>query len=247
MQDLSLYKDITRGDMPGDSIQIDTGHVSKAKLIYPLLRRDLDKILAENKKVVVAVCGGSGVGKSEIGSLLAHFLNEDKIKTYLMSGDNYPQRIPAENDAKRLEVYEAGGRPALEAYLGSPEEIDFAKVNSIIAAFKRGEEQIELKRMGRTPDEIYFETLSFSATRVLIIEWTHSCSDYLEGVDIPILLNSTPEETLAHRRARKRDEGTDSPFTMLVLEIEQEQLKRQAHKAKIIVSKQGRLLSYEEL
>jgi len=65
-------------------------------------------------------------------------------------------------------------------------------------------------------------------------------------VDIPILLNSTPEETLAHRRARNRDGKTDSAFTMLVLELEQNLLKSQAHKAKIILSKSGELLSYSE-
>jgi hypothetical protein len=81
---------------------------------------------------------------------------------------------------------------------------------------------------------------------VLVIEWTHGNSDNYEGVDIPILLNSTPEETLAHRRARNRDGKTDSAFTTLVLELEQNMLKSQAHKAKIIVSKAGELLSYKE-
>ena len=83
-------------------------------------------------------------------------------------------------------------------------------------------------------------------TQVLILEWTHGNSDYVSGVDVPILLNSTPEETLAHRRARARDKGVDSPFTTLVLEIEQEKLKRQAHKAKIIVSKSGEVISYDQ-
>ena len=66
------------------------------------------------------------------------------------------------------------------------------------------------------------------------------------SVDIPVLLNSTPQETLAHRRARNRDGATDSPFTMMVLELEQAMLEHQAPKAKIIISKSGELLSYEE-
>jgi alpha-galactosidase len=65
-------------------------------------------------------------------------------------------------------------------------------------------------------------------------------------VDIPVLLNSTPEETLAHRRSRNRDGKIDSPFTMRVLEIEQQMLHSQANKAKIIISKQGELLTYDE-
>ena len=103
-----------------------------------------------------------------------------------------------------------------------------------------------MKRMGRTPDALWFDEVDFSDTQVLILEWTHGNSDYLCGVDIPILLNSTPEETLAHRRARARDKGVDSPFTTLVLELEQAKLVRQAHKAKIIVSKAGELISYAD-
>ena len=205
---------LPHGDMPGDKIQIEQSHIDKAETIYPVLRS-----LLPDRKAVVCVCGGSGVGKSEIASLLAGLLREDGIKAYVMSGDNYPHRIPAENDAERERVFAAGGREALDAYLGSPKEIDFGLVNTILADFKAGKD---------------------------FLEWTHGNSDYLRGVDIPILLNSTPEETLAHRRARARDKGVDSPFTTLVLELEQAKLVRQAHKAKIIVSKAGELISYAD-
>ena len=229
------------GDMPGDRIAIEQGHKDKAQKIYPVLRK-----MIEADKTVVCVCGGSGVGKSEIASLLATRLTEDGIKTYVMSGDNYPHRIPSENDAERERVYAEGGREALENYLGTPQEIDFELVNRILAEFKAGSSPIALKRMGRTKEELWFDQVDFSDTRVLILEWTHGNSDFLSEVDIPILLNSTPEETLAHRRARARDKGVDSPFTTMVLEIEQEKLKRQAHKAKLIVSKAGDLISYAD-
>jgi len=229
------------GDMPGDKIAIEPQHEQKAEIIYPVLR----SMLPEGK-TVICVCGGSGVGKSEIASLLATRLTEDGIPAYVMSGDNYPHRIPVENDAERERVYAEGGREALEGYLGTPLEIDFDLVNRILADFKAGKSPIYMKRMGRTPEEKWFDEVDFRNTRVLILEWTHGNSDYIQGVDIPILLNSTPEETLAHRRARARDKGVDSPFTTMVLEIEQEKLKRQAHKAKMIVSKSGELISYDE-
>ena len=85
-----------------------------------------------------------------------------------------------------------------------------------------------------------------SQVRVLVIEWTHGNSDFIEGVDIPVLLNSTPAETLAHRRARNRDGKTDSAFTTMVLELEQQKLDAQAHKAKLILSKAGELMDYRE-
>ena len=93
---------------------------------------------------------------------------------------------------------------------------------------------------------MWYDEIDFSETEILFLEWTHGNSDYLTEVDIPILLNSTPEETLAHRKARNRDGNVDSPFVMMVLEMEQKMLNRQAHKAKIIVTKSGKLINFEE-
>lgn len=289
-----LPDEIPHGDMPGDRICIDEGHVVKAKTIFPVLKDMLAAQLQASPKgkAVVSVCGGSGVGKSEIASVLGYYLNQLGIGTYILSGDNYPRRIPCDNDTERLRVYHVGGlrglldsglytddmgqtlcrlwydevdcdpammqqypwlsayqqagRMALTAYLGTPNETDFDEVNQLIARFKRGEYLIPLKRMARDPNELWYDTVDFSKVQVLIIEWTHGNSDYLTGVDLPILLNSTPAETLAHRRARNRDGKVDSAFTTLVLAIEQKKLEEQAGKAKLIISKSGKLLSYAE-
>ena len=60
------------------------------------------------------------------------------------------------------------------------------------------------------------------------------------GEDTAVVLKA------AHRRSRARDGKVDSPFTTMVLEIEQGILHRRAQHAKIIVSKSGELLSFEE-
>ena len=145
-----------------------------------------------------------------------------------------------------LTVYQQAGRKALSGYLGTDLEQDYEQLSRIIAAFKAGEETIWLKRMGRTEDQRWYDAVDFSDVQVLIIEWTHGNSDHLQGVDVPVLLNSTPEETRAHRRARNRDGKTDSAFTTMVLEIEQQELDSCAHKAKLIISKSGQVLSYEQ-
>ena len=142
--------------------------------------------------------------------------------------------------------YIEAGKQALRQYLGTDREIAFDEVNSIISAFKDGASSIWLKRMGRTSSECWYDEVDFSNINVLVIEWTHGSSDYLEGIDIPVFLNSTPEETLEYRRKRARDAGTESPFTTMVLGIEQELLHSQAHKAKIILSKAGNILTYNE-
>ena len=287
--------DIPHGDMPGDQVCIGPDHISKSKVIFAELLKILPDVIESSKsgKAVISVCGGSGVGKSEIASLLSWYLNQLGIGSYTLSGDNYPRRIPKYTAAERLRIFRQSGVKALasadmldeevysvlrslqekdddanqeyldqypwfktyldgavlglKGYLGTSNEIDFDEISEIVRLFKMGAENIWLKRMGRTECDLWYEKVDFRAIHVLVIEWTHGNSDYYEGVDIPILLNSTPEETLAHRRSRNRDGKTDSPFTMRVLEIEQQMLGAQAHKAKIIISKPGSLITYEEL
>ncbi|MEL4505614.1 sucrose phosphorylase [Luteococcus sp. H138] len=285
---------IPTGDMPGDKVQIGEDHVAKATTIFGELWPQLQQILADSphRRAVISVHGGSGVGKSETASVLAEFLRHNGLGSYVLSGDNYPRRIPRDNDAERLRVfrseglkalvasggydeqakqtlaqlqandrdadparraenpwlaaYQGGGAAALERYLGSEQEIDFAEVSGILAAFHGGAESLHLKRMGRELDQLWYDDVDVRETQVLVIEWTHGNSANLHGVDLAILLNSTPEETLAHRRSRARDGATDSPFTTMVLEIEQDHLHARAPHAKIIINKAGEIISHAD-
>lgn len=286
-------EDISHGDMPGDKVDINKGQIAIANKIFAEVLEQLIPVFKKSprQRVVLTVCGGSGVGKSGIASLITYYFNEMGIGSYTLSGDNYPHRIPEYNDAERLRIFrETGlrgmiaegtytkerfaiihelqcngddanvahvteydwyesylrnGRKGLESYLGTSSEIDFEELENILNQFKNGADKIFLKRMGRTDTQLWYEEVDFSDIQVLVIEWTHGNSDYYKGVDLPILLNSTPQETLAYRKARNRDGATDSPFTTMVLEIEQAMLEAQAHKAKIIVAKSGELLTYE--
>jgi len=305
MLDLSIFSrewsapalpvEIPHGDMPGDKVSINEGHVAKANLIFPRLLALLPDVLAQNPahRAVISVCGGSGVGKSETASLLSFYLNQLGVGAYTLSGDNYPHRIPLFNDAERLRVfrvaglrgllaageydaaraealakllqdgkeadpgvreaypwmaiYQQAGREGLSGYLGTQNEIDFAELSAILKQFKTGAEEIFLKRMGRVETALWYDRVDMRNITVLVVEWTHGNNDLLTGVDVPILLNSTPEETLAHRKLRARDGAPDNPFTTMVLEIEQGLLRSQAHKAKIVVSKSCELLTPEQV
>ena len=145
-----------------------------------------------------------------------------------------------------FETYLEGGKEALRGYLGTPQELRFEELDAILKQFKKGQEILWLKRMGRTDTELWYDAVDFKDIHILLLEWTHGNSDDLAEVDFPILLNSTPEETLAYRKARNRDAAVDSPFTACVLEIEQALLHSQAKKAKLILSKDGDFLTYEQ-
>lgn len=292
-KDIDLDK-IKKGDMPGDKVEIGSDHIKRAQVILPKLVDMLLQIINyhPNNRAVIAVCGGSGVGKSEIASLLSYYLNTLGLDSYTLSGDNYPYRLPKYNDAERLRVfrqagiqglithgvynhetgeklmelqksgqdsnlekqkeypwlsiYQSAGKNGLKNYLGTSNEINFNEINNIISQFKNGADTILLKRMGRGEADVWYTSVDFKEKRVMIIEWTHSNNDNLTGVDIPILLNSTPEETLEHRKSRGRDGATDSPFTSLVLGIEQDMLISQASRAKMIITRNGNVLSYDD-
>ncbi len=281
-----LKEDIPHGDMPGDKVVISEDHVNKAKRIFPLLIQELKKL--DSSKAVVTVFGGSGVGKSEIASLLAYYLQEAGFGSYVMSGDNYPFRIPMYNDAERLSIfranglkglkdsglydetvreemfrlwkeesdpdpeklkehpwlkaYQENGRKALKEYLGTDREQDYKEVNEILRQFRQGQEKIYFKKMGRSEEERWYDLVDVTNKDVLLLEWTHGGNENIEGVDVGILLNSTPEETREHRRLRARDGKTDSAFTTMVLSIEQEELDDRGRYAKIKISKSGMIM-----
>ena len=269
---LDVPEQIPHGDMPGDGVTIGQDNIERAKTVLSAIQGTLERRLEESAggRVVIGVCGGSGSGKTVMASVLGYALNRAGIGAYIMSGDNYPRRIPAANDAERLHLFRMGG---LRGLLASGEYSDekavvlrelwqadadaepetarklpwmqtYQQAGAQALSGYLGERHIPLKRMGREETAIWYETVDFTATRVMVIEWTHANSDFLKGVDIPIYLNSTPMQTLEHRRLRNRDAQTDSAFTTMVLNIEQRKLDSQAWKAQVILSREGKKITY---
>lgn len=287
-------QDIPQGDMPGDRVWIGPQAEKKAQAVFRALLPLLREALSANprRRAVVAVTGGSGVGKTCVSALLTHYLSEIGVGAYTHSGDNYPRRIPIQNDAERMRVfrsagvrglletgeytseraaalrrlqlddldsdpaqraahswlaaYQAAGRAALDEYLGSAAEQGYEEIGDVLRRFRAGEDKIWLRRLGRGPEDLWYEEKTFSGVSVLVLEWTHGNSGLFEGVDIPVLLSSTPAETRAYRLARGRDANADTAFITMVLELEQAKLEARAGTAKLIVSKACKTLTYDE-
>lgn len=199
---------------------------------------------ASDKRIVISIYGGSGSGKTTIAAALQQYFLNDNTACYVLTGDNYPHRIPMRNDEERLNVYNESGEEGLRGYLGTPKEIDFDRINKELSEFKEGKDIIEIKHMGREDGDISYDETDFTGIKVLILEWTHGGSEYLKGVDIPVFLESSPEETKARRIKRGRDENAASPFICRVVELEQEKLDLQGKNARIVVGKDGKV--YEQ-
>ena len=145
-----------------------------------------------------------------------------------------------------LAAYQKAGREELSKYLGTQLEQEYDQLENVLAQFKSGQEKILLKRMGRDDTALWYEEKDFSSISVIVLEWTHGNSGYFQGVDIPILLASTPAETREYRLSRGRDSNADTAFITMVIELEQLKLEARASAAKLIVSKSCELLTYEE-
>ena len=88
------------GDMPGDKVDITREHVQKANIIFrellPKLAEASEK--SDTGKVVITVCGGSGVGKSEIALELVkrgHLLVADDAVELYRIGQKIVGKAPA--------------------------------------------------------------------------------------------------------------------------------------------------------
>ena len=287
-------EDIPQGDMPGDKVWIGPQSIEKATVAFQAVLPMLKEALAANPahKAVISVSGGSGVMKTCVSALLTYYLNQLGVGAYTMSGDNYPRRIPVQNDAERMRIFRLGGvrgmlqegvynpenaatlkelqladtdsepkmveehpwlaayqkagREALSGYLGTDLEQEYDQLENVLTQFKAGQEKIWLKRLGNGDTDLWYDEKDFSQIDVLVLEWTHGNSGKFEGVDIPILLSSTPAETREYRLARGRNANADTAFITMVIELEQAKLEARAQSAKIIVSKSCELLTYDQ-
>ncbi|MDD6036681.1 MAG: alpha-galactosidase [Lachnospiraceae bacterium] len=219
-----------------EAYQIALKELDLARNLYEVINK---QISAQNEKNVISIFGGSGCGKTTLASIISQYFLNDGIGCYVLAGDNYPRRIPKLNDEERQRIYEEKGTDGLTEYLGTPNEIEFDEVNQVIAEFKSGESAITLKQMGREEGEISYDKADFHDIRILLIEWTHGGSEFLSGVDLPVYIDSVPEDTLHNRVKRNRDKNAASELIKIVLDIEQKKLQKQAKGAKIIVDRDG--------
>jgi alpha-galactosidase len=162
-------------------------------------------------------------------------------KAYVISCDNYPHRPPRDNDANRVKLHETGGEAALQDYLGTQNEIDFARLGQLIADFKAGEPQLSLRIMDAKNHVVHEDpkVLDVSPIQVIVLEGTWS--NLVPNVDARIFLDTNFEETRAHREKRARDPM--SPFTEMVLNIEQGKLNEIRERANFVINLDGEIRS----
>ena len=221
------------GDMLGDKILVGPSHQRRARAIFAKVADGV------GPKQVIAVCGPSGSGKSEIASLLGTYFIEAGRPSYVLSCDNYPHRAARDNERERERIFESEGEAGLRAYLGTDKEIDFRRLGRIVSAFKAGDSPLQLRIMDTAENRVADDARPLEAKAIDILLLEGTWSSQVEGVDLRLFLDTDFEQTLAHRKARARDPLT--PFGERVLRIEQERLTQNRTQVDWLVDMRGEL------
>ncbi len=112
---INEFELLSKGDMPQDKIEINENLYNKSKIIFKKLinSKKFLELYNDDEKIVISVFGGSGSGKSTTASILASLFNYNGVVAYVLSGDNYPNRVPIVNDSERLRIYRDAGLKGL--------------------------------------------------------------------------------------------------------------------------------------
>jgi len=205
--------------MIGDVINAEQRHYETARkvllLLAPLLRR--------GGRLVLAVGGESGSGKSVTAVCLRDLLTETGLQTVILHLDDYFVFPPATNHQRRLEDIARVGM----------QEVRMDLLQDHVDMFRAGGKSLIKPLSNYHTNEITEETLDISETRVLIVEGTYSLA--LQSADCLIFLSRNYLETKTQRLLRGRE--ADDEFIERVLAIEHAVIAPLATRADILIDK----------
>ncbi len=195
-----------------------------AGLATSLASMVIDRLrLPRDGRVVIAVAGESGSGKSTTATSLARALSAGGIPTGLIHQDDYFLRPPRTNHEYRL----------LDLRHVGPHEVNLALMQSHVDAFLVGRDGVEGPAVDYPANRFVMRQLDFAALQALIVEGTYVFR--LRGIDARIFLDATHEDTKERRRARNRD--IDAPVIDRILAIEHEIIALEAQQADIVIDR----------
>ena len=221
-----------RGDPP---VIRDKHRKAAEGLLTPVVEA-VRQARARDERLVIALGGESGAGKTEIAEYLRFLLRREQLWGVTISGDAFFRLAPSDNHEARLAAYDAG---TLERYLG-PSEVDLPLLDSILArARQHTVTEVVVPSDCRTLGARRYTAVpvDLAGMEIVLVDLTYSL--LLEHATLKVFLESDYEHRIEEVRERnlRRDPDQDFSFIVKVLEIEHriiQQLKPEAH---LIVSK----------
>lgn len=204
--------------MLGDVLLIEDKHKEAAG---ELKKRILG---AKKDKMIIAISGESGSGKSELAHSLAKALKEEGVRAKPMHIDNYYKTHPLErNEWRKNHGIESIGYT----------EYDWDTIYKNIEAFKKAE-QATMPCIDIVTDQVDTLISDFSNVDMLIIDGLYAIKT--ENTDMNVFIDLTYHETKKAQLSRGKEKVND--FRMQVLEREHQVVTSLKPRADIIINKQ---------
>jgi uridine kinase len=204
--------------MIGDKVIPKPHHTAAAEGVFALLREKVGE-----KRTTITVAGESGAGKSEIAVEVARLFEAQGVRPLVLQQDDYfflPPKTNAETRKKNIK------------HVGLS-EVNLALLDEHMRTFKfNPSDAIDKPLVIFDEDRISRETVAPSEYNVLISEGTYTT--LLSHGDYHVFIDRNFEETLSHRKARKRDELDE--FSERILEIEHGIISKHKRMANIVVN-----------
>ncbi|MFV2081743.1 MAG: glycosyltransferase, partial [bacterium] len=222
---------VWRGDPP----VVSSKHKKAAIGLIPHILDSNVKAKQEGRRVILALGGESGAGKSEVAEYLRFALFGEGLHALTLPGDAFFFLTPANNHDARIKAYEKGH---LDEYLG-PGEVDFDRLESAVrlAAGRKISEILVPSDCRRLESRRYENVpMDLTGSDVIIVDLTYSL--LLEDADIKAFFQSDFKKRLNEIRERNiaRDPDQDFSFIEKVLTIEHEIIQGMQKEANLIIT-----------
>jgi len=166
--------------------------------------------LLNSKRIVIAIAGESGSGKTHMAVALEHTLNHFGKRSFILHMDDFFILPPALNHQKRVENISHVG----------PQEVDLNRLNAIIDSFKAGADVLHVPQVHYYDNRIEELEIAVGDIDILLVEGTYSF--YLALLDFKLYMSRTFKETRELRALRNRGNEINDPFVEEVLALEHE-------------------------
>ncbi len=204
--------------MLGDVLLIEEKHKKAAKAI-------VERVNAiEGDKIVIAVGGESGSGKSELGHEIARLLKAQGAPAKVMHIDNYYKTSPQERNPWRQEH-------GVESIGYS--EYNWDTINTNLAEFKADKGEVIMPCIDLLTDQEDLLKTSFKGLRYMVIEGLYAVQ---VEADLRIFIDLTYHETKKAQLVRGKEKVNE--WRMQVLQREHEVVRSLRPLADLIVDKE---------
>ncbi|NTW56395.1 MAG: uridine kinase [Chlorobiaceae bacterium] len=206
--------------MLSDILLISDKHKKAAEAIAERVLVEKEAMNEEHpgRKLIVAISGESGAGKSELAHSLALIIKKEGIRVKILHTDNYYKVEPMKRRADREQRnFESIG----------PEEYDREWLNRNIEDFRTGR-KATMPCVDIITEEVDQLITDFKHIDLLIIDGLYAIAT--EGIDLGVFIDLTYHETKQNQLLRQKESADDHRWKVLEKEHQSAQkLKRLAN------------------